>query len=104
MRPEDITGQEVRGFDEGEVLQCVHNVNQMLRAVEFQQVYTPFELARLKKFIVDSTKPLYPNCQKYSRLSGDLNFYSLRQIMVGATKVSNIYWMCLKTCYLKETK
>jgi hypothetical protein len=23
--------------------------------------------------------------------------------MVGATKVSNIYWMCLETCYLKET-
>jgi hypothetical protein len=30
MRPEDITDQEVRGFDDGEVLQRVHNVDQML--------------------------------------------------------------------------
>jgi hypothetical protein len=36
LRPEDITDQEVRGFDDGEVLQCVHNVDQMLRDVEFQ--------------------------------------------------------------------
>jgi hypothetical protein len=36
MRPEDITGQEVRGFDDGEVLQSVHNVDQMLQDVEFQ--------------------------------------------------------------------
>jgi hypothetical protein len=50
-------------------------------------VYTPSELARLKQFIEDSKKPLYHDCQKYSRLSGDLNFCSLRQIMVGATKV-----------------
>jgi hypothetical protein len=48
LRPEDITNQEVRGFDDGEVLQCVHNVDQMLRDVEFQLLYTPSELARLK--------------------------------------------------------
>jgi hypothetical protein len=35
LRPEDITDQEVRGFDDGEVLQRVHNVDQMLRDVEF---------------------------------------------------------------------
>jgi hypothetical protein len=72
LRPEDITDQEVRGFDDGEVLQCVHNVDQMLRDVEFQRVYTPSELARLKKFIEDSKEPLYPDCQKYSHHSGDL--------------------------------
>jgi hypothetical protein len=36
MRPKDITDQEVRGFDDGEVLQRVHNVDQMVRGVEFQ--------------------------------------------------------------------
>jgi hypothetical protein len=36
MRPENITDQELRGFDDGEVLQRVHNVDQMLRDVEFQ--------------------------------------------------------------------
>jgi hypothetical protein len=36
MRPKDITDQEVRGFDEGEVLQRVHNVDQVLQGVEFQ--------------------------------------------------------------------
>jgi hypothetical protein len=35
LRPEDIIDQEVRGFDDGEVLQCVHNVDQMLWDVEF---------------------------------------------------------------------
>jgi hypothetical protein len=78
LRPEDITNQEVRGFDDGEVLQRVHNVDQMLRDVEFQRVYTPSELARLKQFIKDSKKPLYPDCQKYSRLSGDLKLLQLK--------------------------
>jgi hypothetical protein len=36
LTPEDITDQEVRGFDYDEVLQFVHNVDQMLRYVEFQ--------------------------------------------------------------------
>jgi hypothetical protein len=72
LMPEDITDHEVRGFDDGEVLQHVHNVDQILRDVEFQRVYTPSELARLKQFIEYSKKPLYPDCQKYSRLSGDL--------------------------------
>jgi hypothetical protein len=78
LRPEDITDQEVRGFDDGEVLQCVHNVDQMLRDIEFQRVYTPSELARLKQFIEDSKKPLYPDCQKYSWLSGDLKLLQLK--------------------------
>jgi hypothetical protein len=38
LSPEDITDQEVRGFDDGELLQRVHNVDQMLRAVKFQRV------------------------------------------------------------------
>jgi hypothetical protein len=41
-------------------------------------VYTPSELARLKQFIEDSKKPLYPDCQKYSRLSGDLKLLQLK--------------------------
>jgi hypothetical protein len=36
LRPKDITDQEVRGFNDGKVLQRVHNVDQMLRDVEFQ--------------------------------------------------------------------
>jgi hypothetical protein len=78
LRPDDITDQEVRGFDDGEVLQRVHNDDQMLRDTEFQRVYTPSKLARLKQFIEDSKKPLYPDCQKYSRLSGDLNLLQLK--------------------------
>jgi hypothetical protein len=41
-------------------------------------VYTPSELARLKQFIQDSKKPLYLDCQKYSRLSGDLKLLQLK--------------------------
>jgi hypothetical protein len=36
MRPKDITDPEVRGFNDGEVLQRAHNVDQMLQDVEFQ--------------------------------------------------------------------
>jgi hypothetical protein len=54
LRPEDITDQEVRGFHDGEVLQRVHNVDKMLRDIEFQRSYTPSKLARLKQFIEDS--------------------------------------------------
>jgi hypothetical protein len=57
LRPDDITDQEVRCFDDGEVLQRVHNVDKMLRDVEFERVYTTSELARLKQFIEDSKKP-----------------------------------------------
>jgi hypothetical protein len=78
LSPEDITDQEVRGFDDGEVLQRVHNVDQMLRDIEFQRLYTPSELARLKQFIEDSKKPLYSDCQRYSRLSGDLKLPQLQ--------------------------
>jgi hypothetical protein len=41
-------------------------------------VYTPFELVRLKQFIEDSKKPLYPDCQKYPRLSGDVKLLQLK--------------------------
>jgi hypothetical protein len=37
LRPEDITDREVSEFDDGEMLQCVHNVDQMLRDVEFHK-------------------------------------------------------------------
>jgi hypothetical protein len=104
MRPEDITNQEVRGFDDGEVSQRVHNIDQMLRDVEFQRVYTPSELARLEQCIEDSKKPLYPDGQKYYRLSGDLKLLQLKADHGWSNKSSNIYWMFLETCYLKETK
>jgi hypothetical protein len=78
LRPKDITDQEVKGFDDGEVLQRVQNVDKMLRDIEFQRVYTPSELVRLKKFIEDSKKPLYNDCQKYSHLSGDLKLLQLK--------------------------
>jgi hypothetical protein len=67
-------------------------------------VYTPSELARLKQFIEDSKKPLYPDCQKYSRLSGDLKLLQLKADHGWSNKSSNICWMFLETCYLKETK
>jgi hypothetical protein len=41
-------------------------------------VYTPSELARLKQLIEDSKKPLYPDCHKYSRLSGGLKLLQLK--------------------------
>jgi hypothetical protein len=37
LRHEDITDQEVRSIDDGEVLQRVHNVDQMLRILSFNE-------------------------------------------------------------------
>jgi hypothetical protein len=37
MRPEAITDQEVRGFNDDEVLQRVHNADQMLRMLSFNE-------------------------------------------------------------------
>jgi hypothetical protein len=78
-RPEDNTDQEVTGFNDGEVLQRVHIVDQMLRDNEFQQLYTPSKLPRLKQFIEDSKKPLYTDCQKYSHLSDDLKLMQFKE-------------------------
>jgi hypothetical protein len=50
LRPEDITDQEVRGFDDGEVLQRVHNVDQMLRDIFFSEnTVGEFPTAQLNK-------------------------------------------------------
>jgi len=71
-QPEEMTDQEVTGFNYDDLLPRVNNVDQMLRDVEFQGIYTSSKLLRLKQFIKDSKKPLYPGCHKYSRISGDL--------------------------------
>jgi hypothetical protein len=42
-------------------------------------VYTASELARLKQFIKNSKKSLYLDCQKYSRLIGDLKLLQLKE-------------------------
>jgi hypothetical protein len=78
MRPEDMTDQEVMSFSGDDLLPRVNNVDQMVRDVEFQDVYTTSELARLKQFIEDSKNPLYPSFHKYSRLSCDLKLQQLK--------------------------
>jgi len=78
MQPEEMTDQEVTGFNYDDLLPRVNNVDQMLRDVEFQGVYTSSELSRLKQFVEDSKKPLYLGCHKYSRLSGDLKLLQLK--------------------------
>jgi hypothetical protein len=59
MRPEDITDQEVRGFDDGEVLQRVHNVDLMLQDVEFKQVYTPSKLGASMILLPEVLSPFW---------------------------------------------
>ena len=81
IRLEDMTDQKVMGFNDNDVLDRVNNIDQMVRDVEFQSVYTTSELARQ---VVRSTLA-------FLVIS---NFCSLRQVMVGPTKVSNNYWIC----------
>ena len=81
IRLEDMTDQKVMGFNDNDVLDRVNNIDQMVRDVEFQSVYTTSELARQ---VVRSTLA-------FLVIS---NFCSLRLVMVGPTKVSNNYWIC----------
>jgi len=53
MQPEEMTDQEVTGFNYDDLLPRVNNVDQMLRDVEFQGMYTSSELSRLKQFVED---------------------------------------------------
>ena len=55
----------------------VNSVDEMVRYVQ-APVNTCSELARLKRLIEDSKKPLYPGSAKYSRLSGDLKVLQLK--------------------------
>jgi len=61
--PEDLTEQEISGFND-DVQAFVDNIDEMVRDVEFQGVYTSSELASLKQLIEDSKKSLYPSCAK----------------------------------------
>jgi len=69
MQPEEMTDQEVTGFNYDDLLPHVNNVDQMLRDVEFQGMYTSSKLSRLKQFVEDSKKPLYPGCHNSQVLS-----------------------------------
>jgi len=93
MRPEDMTDQEVTSFNDDDLLPRVNNADQLLRVVEFQGMYTSSELARLKQFVENSKKPLYPGCHSTLVFLVISNFCSLRHTMVGPIKVLNNYWI-----------
>ena len=56
----------------------VDNVEEMIHDVRGEDKMTEAELRKYKQFVEDSKKPLYPHCQKYSRVTGDLKLLQLK--------------------------
>ena len=57
----------------------VDNVEDMIHAVRGEEDdMTEAELGKYKQFVEDFEKPLYPHCEKYSRVTGDLNLMQLK--------------------------
>ena len=56
----------------------VDNVEEMIHDVRGEDKMTEAELRKYKQFVEDSKKPLYPHCEKYSRVTGDLKLLTLK--------------------------
>jgi hypothetical protein len=79
-QPKEIhtTGNHFSSFGHTWFHKKIHVFNQYRGKSFFIIWSSPSELVRLKQFIEDSKKRLYPDCQKYSRLSGDLKLLQLK--------------------------
>ena len=56
----------------------VDNVEEMIHDVRGEDEMTEAELRKYKQFIEDFKKSLYPHCEKYSRVIGDLKLVQLK--------------------------
>jgi len=88
--------QAYDGINEECFLECnddqfdvlVDNVEDMIRDVKGKDEMTEADLRKYKQFIEDAKKSLYPHCEKYSLVTGDLKLLQLKLLMVGWTRVS----------------
>ena len=56
----------------------VDNVEEMIHDVRGEDKMTEAELRKYKQFVEESKKPLYPHCEKYSSVTGDLKLLQLK--------------------------
>ena len=84
----DINEECILDFNDDQFDALVDNVEEMIHNVRGEDEMTEVELRKYKQFVEDSKKPLYPHCEKYSRVTGDLKLLQLKAAHVGQTRVS----------------
>ncbi|XP_039841093.1 uncharacterized protein LOC120700979 [Panicum virgatum] len=75
---DDINEECILEFSEHQFDALVDNVEEMIHDVRGEHEMTEAELRKYKQFVEDSKKPLYPHCEKYSRVTGDLKLLQLK--------------------------
>ena len=78
--------QAYDGINEECFLECnddqfdvlVDNVEDMIRDVKGKDEMTEADLRKYKQFVEDAKKSLYPHCEKYSWVTGDLKLLQLK--------------------------
>ena len=66
------------GFSDNQFDALVDNVEEMVHDVRGEDEMTEAKLCQYKQFVEDFKKPIYPHCEKYSRVTGDLKFLQLK--------------------------
>ena len=75
---DDINEECILEFSDNQFDALVDNVEEMIHDVRGEDEMTEAELRKYKQFVEDSKKPLYPHCEKYSRVTGDLKLLQLK--------------------------
>jgi len=75
---DDSNKECILEFSEHQFDALVGNVEEMIHDVRGEDEMTEAELRKYKQFVEDSKKPLYPHCEKYSRVTGDLKLLQLK--------------------------
>ena len=65
-------------FSDDQFDALVDNVEEMIHDVRGEDEMTEAELHKYKQYVEDSKKSLYPHCEKYSRVTGDLKLLQLK--------------------------
>lgn len=72
-----INDEGILDFDD-DIDALLDNVDEMIHDVRVEDELTDAELRKFRQFVEDSKKPLYPNCERYSRVTGDLKLLQLK--------------------------
>ena len=65
-------------FSDDQFYALVDNFEEMIHDVRGEDEMTEVELHKYKQFVEDYKKPLYPQCEMYSRITGDLKLLQLK--------------------------
>ena len=75
---DDINEECILEFSDDQFYALVDNFEEMIHDVRGEDEMTEVELHKYKQFVEDYKKPLYPQCEMYSRITGDLKLLQLK--------------------------